>query len=115
MSAPKGAARSPVGRVSKGPRESYFSDPAIDKLHTMLMITIQELSVARDRIDSLERMLESTKVLDRNALDQFALDDQARADRAERQRLLINRVFRATEKEYQDRMAPVDLDNGVFS
>jgi len=112
MSAPKG---SPVGRVSKGPRDSYFSDPAIDKLHTMLMITIQELAVARDRIDSLERLLESSAVIKPDAVDNFVLDEKARTARSSRQSLMIKRIFRATEKEYKDRLAPVDLGNGVFS
>ena len=40
-------------RKAKGKRPQYFDDPAVDKLHLMLMAVIEELSVSRDRIDTI--------------------------------------------------------------
>ena len=48
-----------IARVAKGKRPRYFADPAVDKLHAIVMSLVGELSATRDRLDALERLLES--------------------------------------------------------
>ena len=46
-------------RVAKGKRPLYFHDPATDKLMAIVVSLVGELAVTRDRLDALERLLES--------------------------------------------------------
>ena len=48
-------------RVAKGKKPKYLDDGSIDNLMAMIMTLTQEISVLRDRIDTLERMLEKAK------------------------------------------------------
>ena len=43
-------------RKAKGKRPFYFSDPDVDRLLSMIMALTGELSVTRDRLDTLERV-----------------------------------------------------------
>ena len=43
-------------RKAKGKRPHYFSNPDVDKLLSMIMALTGELAVARDRIDTIERV-----------------------------------------------------------
>ena len=45
-------------RVAKGKKPKYLDDGSIDNLMAMIMTLTQEISVLRDRIDTLERILE---------------------------------------------------------
>ena len=50
-------------RVAKGKKPNYLNDGPIDNLMAMIMTLTQEISVLRDRIDTLERILESKKII----------------------------------------------------
>lgn len=69
-----------------GPRDtSFFPDPMIDHLLRAVVTLTMELSVTRERLQSLERF----SGIDKHALDTLSLppeDEQARA--AERRRLI---------------------------
>ena len=69
---------------AKGPLPQYFDDPAIDQLHSALLALAAELSVAYDRIDTLERMLERKGTLSRAEIDRFEPDEPALQERAAR-------------------------------
>ena len=86
-------------RVAKGSRPRYFADPATDKLLTMVLGLTQELSVARDRIDTLERLIEGAGLFPAAAVDHYLPTAEVNAERAERRAAMLSRVFRATEQE----------------
>ena len=44
-------------RKAKGQRPTFFDDPDTDKLVSMLMGLAGEVSVMRDRMDTIERLL----------------------------------------------------------
>jgi biopolymer transport protein ExbB/TolQ len=91
----------PIPRVAKGKRPVYFNDPAIDKLMTMLLVVIEELSVTRERLDALERTLAGQDSLDRNALDNYKPDASAMAERDAARAAYIARVMRVVTMELQ--------------
>lgn len=84
---------------AKGKRPQYFDDPAIDKLVAMLLATIQELGVTRERLDTVERLLESKDVVSRADIDAYRPDAEAAEHRGLAQRELISRVMRIVEQE----------------
>lgn len=90
-----------IRRISKGKRPVYFSDPAVDKLMAIVMSLVSELSVSRERIDALERVLEQKNIMTRDAIDRFVPDDAAHAEREAQRRAYIERVFRVVSMELQ--------------
>ncbi len=92
----------PLARAAKGRKPQYFADPATDKLLSMVLALTQELSVARDRIDTLERLLDRAGVLAARTVDEYLPTPEEAAARATLRAGMIRRVFRAAEKEAQD-------------
>ncbi|HLG87210.1 MAG TPA: hypothetical protein VKZ79_08440 [Alphaproteobacteria bacterium] len=81
-------------RRSKGKRPTFFDDPAVDHLMTMILELSTELSVVYTRLDTLERVLEEANLIDRAKLEAFEPGPRAEADRAEWRALFLDRLFR---------------------
>ncbi len=79
-------------RTAKGKRPQYFHDPAVDKIHQMVLVLIEELSVTRDRLDAVERILEQRNVMTAREVDAYIPDELAESERAARRREYIRRV-----------------------
>ncbi|HWU03511.1 MAG TPA: hypothetical protein VN222_12295 [Novosphingobium sp.] len=103
-------------RVPKGPKPQYFADPATDKLLTMVLELIGELSVARDRIDTLERLIEQAGLFTMADVDTYLPDEAVNTQRAERRARMLSRVFRASEKELDtimDKVAEQEIETAL--
>lgn len=88
---------------AKGPLPQYFDDPAIDQLHAALLALAAELSVAYDRIDTLERLLERSGALQRAEIESFEPDEAAARERAARREALVARLLRPF-REYREQL-----------
>jgi hypothetical protein len=88
-------------RRAKGKRPFYFSDPDVDRLLSMLMALAGELSVTRDRLDTLERVAEQKGLFSQADIEAFALDDDALASRAARHQTLFREVTRIISAELE--------------
>ena len=88
-----------IARVAKGKKPQYFSDPAIDKLLWMTITLMEELSVTRDRLDTVERLLDRKRVLPRQAIERYTPDGKTAAERAARRAAYVDRVLRALQAE----------------
>lgn len=91
----------PLMRAAKGKRPSYFKDPAVDKLHMMLMVVVEELSVARDRIDTLERLIEQHGLFDQEQVETYFPDTAADAERSARRIAYIKRIMKGVTDELE--------------
>lgn len=80
---------SDIPERAKGPLPQYFDDPAIDQLHAALLALGAELSVACDRIDALERILEQHGLIARTEVDGYVPDEQAAVQRTGRREALV--------------------------
>ncbi len=81
-------------RRPKGHQPQYFDDPAVDQLHAALLASAIELSVAFDRIDTLEQLLIERAGVTRENIDHFAPDEAAKARRAARRADLAERLLK---------------------
>jgi hypothetical protein len=81
-------------RRSKGKRPTFFEDPSVDHLMTMVLELSAELSVVYTRLDTLERVLAEAKVIDRAGLEAYLPSADAEAERAEWRTLFLDRLFR---------------------
>jgi hypothetical protein len=86
-----GAVRLP--RRSKGRRPEFYDDPAIDQLFAIVTALAAEISVAFDRMDTLERVLVRRAALSPAALESYEPDARATQQRAQRRDALLQRVF----------------------
>ncbi len=84
----------PLPRRPKGRRPYYFDDPAIDQLYSAHLALATELAVALDRLDALERVLETDGRLKRDDVEQYRPGEQAAAERAEKRARLVERLLR---------------------
>ncbi len=91
-----GAIRLP--RNPKGRRAQFYDDPAIDQLMAIVTALTAEVSVAFDRIDTLERLLERAGSLREADVESFVPDAEAGATRARRREELIQRVFQVLSR-----------------
>lgn len=91
-----------LGRVAKGKKPQYFSDPAIDKLLSMTLTLMEELSVTRDRLDTVERLLASKRVLRRAEIEGWKPDTTAAAERMAARSRYVDRMMRAMHAELEE-------------
>ena len=60
----------PTGLPLKA-EQTFFEDPALDRIMAMVMTLAAELHIARDRLACLEILLERGEPVSREALDRF--------------------------------------------
>ncbi|MDX2144414.1 MAG: hypothetical protein SFV19_13745 [Rhodospirillaceae bacterium] len=91
-----------VPQTSKGVRPTFFDDPANDRIVSMLMALITEVSVMRDRLDTVEAIAEKKGIILAKEIETFE-PDPARAEERERRRQeFVDRVFYVFQEEAED-------------
>ena len=99
------------GKRAKGKRPEYFDDPAVDRLMSIVMALVGEVSVQRQRGDTLERLLEAKGVLTRAEIEHYAPDADAGYERGVATKAYIARVMRGVQQAVEALAAddkPVD-------
>lgn len=91
-----------ISRVAKGKRPQYFADPATDKLLAIVLQLAGELSVTRDRLDTVERLLAEDKVLDRARIEDYQPAPEVEAEREAKRAAYIARVLRIVQAELEE-------------
>ena len=89
-------------KKAKGTRPQYFADPAIDKVLSITMALAGEVAVMRDRMDSMERLLEQGQPLSRAAIDAFLPDAKVRAERDAWREEFLGNVLRIVHQEREE-------------
>ena len=88
-------------RKAKGERPYFFDDPAVDKLLAMLMGLAGEVSVMRDRIDTIERIAAEKKLFSINDIETYEASDEVLQERAERREIFLGEVTRIISSELE--------------
>lgn len=94
------------GRKAKGKRPQYLETPEADRLMSMLMAVIGELSVTRERLDTVERLLEQHTSFAREEIENYAPDRDAGFERGLRTREYIARVMRPIQQDLESMQQP---------
>ncbi|MCC5795451.1 MAG: hypothetical protein JJT85_12080 [Chromatiales bacterium] len=81
-------------RPSRGKRPSFCPDPLTERLFGMVLGLATELSVTRQRLDSLERLLAREGTLAAGAVDGYTPDEQVAAERAAELQRALAVIFR---------------------
>lgn len=81
-------------RAAKGKRPSFFKDSSIDQIMTFFLELMTEVSVVRDRLDTVERLLDEKGSLSRIDIDRYKPSEGAEAERASWREAYVKRVLR---------------------
>lgn len=84
---------------ARGPRPQYFADEQLDRFHVVLVTLLQEVAVLRDRLDTVERMLDAHGTVTRAEIEAYRPTPAAAAERAAERTALIERVLRVVIEE----------------
>ncbi|MBL8644231.1 MAG: hypothetical protein JNK21_09880 [Rhodospirillaceae bacterium] len=91
-----------VPQTAKGHRPSFFDDPINDRIMAMMMALVTEVSVLRDRVDTIEVVAAKKGVMLAEEIEKY-IPDAARAEARERQRQeLLDRVLYIFQEEVED-------------
>jgi len=88
-----------AGRKAKGKRPQFFESAESERLMAILMAVVEELAVTRERLDTVERLLETGGSLDRNAIESFHPDREQARERGLMNQEYIARVLRFLQQE----------------
>lgn len=87
-----------AGRKPAGKRP-YFLDSEVERVLAITMVVVQELAVARERIDTLERLLEAKGLLAPGEVEGFVPTADQAASRGLWTQEYLARVFRIVQQE----------------
>ena len=107
-STPAKPASAKLPRTAKGKRPRYFADPATDKLLNMVVNLMAELSVTRDRLDTVERLLESHKLLPAAEIEAYRPEPAIETERDQKRAEMIQRILRPVERELAETTPSAD-------
>ena len=88
-------------RVAKGKKPIYLDERSIDNLMAMIMNLTQEISVLRDRLDTIEKLLVNKKAITLDDIETFEPDDDLVEERRDRRQMLLKRVLLPIDKELE--------------
>ncbi|MDE2619728.1 MAG: hypothetical protein KGL54_06150 [Sphingomonadales bacterium] len=83
-----------ANRKPKGKRPPYFADPQNEELYSILLALVGEVSVVRQRLDTVERLLDTKGTISRADIEAFVPTGDAVAERSDMIREYILRVMR---------------------
>ncbi len=90
-----------AGAKAKGRRPDFHEDPAIDRLLSLTMALVGEVSVLRERMDTIERLLEQKGSISRAEIEAYVPDRAAGDERGIATRAYIARVMRGFQQEVE--------------
>lgn len=91
----------PVPRTARGKRPTFHDQPAIDRLIAISLALASELSVLRDRVDTIELLGAEAGWLKPGAVDAFVPDQPTRERRERAREAYLGRVLHILKAEIE--------------
>lgn len=88
-----------MSRKAKGKRPVYFDDPDNDKLLAIVMALAGEVSVLRDRLDTVERIARTRGMLVDGEVDSYAPSAEVAEQRDAWRAEYLDRLLRIVRQE----------------
>ena len=90
-----------AGAKAKGKRPAYFADPAVDRVLSIVMAMASEVSVLRERLDTVERLLDANGTISRDDIETYEPDRTAGAERGLATQAYIARIMRGVQQDME--------------
>lgn len=88
---------------SKGKRPYFHDDPAVERVLNITMAIAGELAVMRERMDTIERILEKKGTVLREEIENYVPDsEEVETQRQEWHSEYISRVLRIVQQEMEE-------------
>ena len=104
-----------AGTKAKGKRPQFLESSETERLMSILMAVAGELAVTRERLDTVERILESKGIMNAQDIESFEPSKEQAEERAVMQQEYIARILRIVqqEKESLEQQARDNSDNSL--
>ncbi len=99
-------------KKARGRRPEYFEDPAVDKLMAITMALAGEVSVLRDRLDTIERLSEAGEKISPRSVDEYQPGPDVCAARDVWREDYLGNVLRIVHQELEGMQR--DSDSKVY-
>ncbi|WP_343614579.1 hypothetical protein [Novosphingobium sp.] len=93
-------------------KRPYFLEPQVERVLAITMTLAQELAVARQRSDTLERLLKAKGILAEEEIDSFTPDAHASAERQMWNQEFIARILRIVQQENEAALVADEVASG---
>lgn len=84
---------------AKGKRPYFFEDPEVERLMNIVMTLAQEVSVMRERLDTVERLLERKDAISRTDIENFEPTKKEAEERGAWTQEYLTRILRILQQE----------------
>jgi len=91
-----------ANKKAKGKRPEYFDDPQDERMLSILMAVVGEVSVLRERMDTVERLLDAKGTISRVDIEGYVPDKAAAYERGVMIREYIYRVMRGPQQMVEE-------------
>lgn len=89
-------------KKARGQRPEYFDDPSIDKVLSITLALAGEMAVMRDRLDTIERLMEDGEPVTRDAINAYEPSAGVRDERDAWRETFLDVVLRRIHQERED-------------
>jgi hypothetical protein len=86
---------------AKGRRPTFFADPQVDKVLAMTMALAGEVSVLRERLDTIERVAEAKGLFSRRDIEAYRPSAQVAEEREQWRKEYLARILRVILEELE--------------
>jgi len=90
-----------LSNTTRGRRYNFFKDPDSDQLLSMLLATLSELSVTRERLFAIERLAEKKGLFTSEELEAYKFSPEEEDALGKSQSDLLKEVFYSLEFDYR--------------
>lgn len=90
-----------AGAKARGKRPYFFKDPDVERVLAITMAVAQEVAVLRERLDTVERLLEKKGSLTRDDIEAFSPTREEAEERGAWMQEYIARVLRIVQQELE--------------
>lgn len=91
-----------LARHARGKRPQFYDTPGTDQAMSMILVLAKELSVLRDRVDSIERVAAEHGLDLAAGVEALQLDQAALAEREAQRQAFFGRLFYLFLKEAEE-------------
>ncbi len=95
-------------RKAKGKRPTYLSDPTSERILAMVMALAGEVSVMRDRMETIERLSERSGIFSSEDIENYVPSDEEKAARAARRAEYLRRILRTVQEGIDELGTPAE-------
>jgi hypothetical protein len=90
-----------MAKTAKGKQPIYFDNPHIDKLLAIVMALTGEVSVLRERLDTIERLLETKGNVSIAEIESYQADENVTQQREQWRDAYLERVLRVLQQDLE--------------